>query len=277
MIFDGVVFKEPSIPQISAVVSGKNTIYDPRDGTRKFTNNWALVIRDYLTDPAGFNASDAEIDDASFIAAANISDELVGGLPRYTINGVINTSDQPINVLRDLEAAGMGHVRYSNGKYGLIPGAWTAPVALFDESDLAGEIVMTGAVSRRDIYNTITGTFLDETSWTVKDIPEQSNASYIAQDGGDKITQDVEFPFVTNQSVAVRLASVTLAQSRQRVRATMTLKVNAVMLQAGDVIRLNMPAMGWADKTFRVQSVGVGQNFNITVEVIEETSAVWGA
>lgn len=43
----------------------------------KWSDNWALVIRDWLSLNSGFSIQDSEIDDSSVIAAANISDEQV--------------------------------------------------------------------------------------------------------------------------------------------------------------------------------------------------------
>ncbi len=70
--------KYPSgIPNISAVVRGKKC-YDPRTSTTVYTSNPALFLRDYLKSlEYGFGAVDAELNDASFISAANICDEYV--------------------------------------------------------------------------------------------------------------------------------------------------------------------------------------------------------
>lgn len=70
--------KYPSgIPNVSAVVRGKKC-YDPRTTTTYYTTNPALILRDYLKNADyGFGAEDAELNDDSFSAAANICDEFV--------------------------------------------------------------------------------------------------------------------------------------------------------------------------------------------------------
>ena len=45
------------IPNIKAVVKGKNNIYDPRTSTYGYTDNWALCIMDYLMSPQGLNCA----------------------------------------------------------------------------------------------------------------------------------------------------------------------------------------------------------------------------
>ncbi len=64
------------IPTVKVAVRGAR-LYDPRDGVTRYSNNPALVIRHYLTSPAGLNCSGAELDDATFAAAANVCDERV--------------------------------------------------------------------------------------------------------------------------------------------------------------------------------------------------------
>lgn len=67
------------LPNISAKVKGKK-VYDPRDGLTKYTTNAALIQRDYLLMPkedGGVGAEADEIDEDSFIEAANICDENV--------------------------------------------------------------------------------------------------------------------------------------------------------------------------------------------------------
>ena len=52
--WDGNVFGN-GIPTITAMVKGRK-VYDPRSGTRVWTDNAALCIRDYLEQPFGLNS-----------------------------------------------------------------------------------------------------------------------------------------------------------------------------------------------------------------------------
>jgi hypothetical protein len=59
------------LPTITADVRGR-TLYDPRDGQTRYSNNAALVVRDYLTNSLyGRGIPLTAIDDASFVVAAN--------------------------------------------------------------------------------------------------------------------------------------------------------------------------------------------------------------
>lgn len=62
------------LPTITADVRGR-TLYDPRDGQTRYSNNPALVIRDYLSNAIyGRGIASSAIDDTSITAAANACD-----------------------------------------------------------------------------------------------------------------------------------------------------------------------------------------------------------
>ena len=71
------------LPTITADVRGR-TLYDPRDGQTRYSNNAALVVRDYLTNSLyGRGIPIAAIDEASFVLAANACDARVTS-PSFT-------------------------------------------------------------------------------------------------------------------------------------------------------------------------------------------------
>ena len=150
------------LPNISAKVKGRK-IYDPRTTTTVWSENPALVIRDYLTDTVyGLGATAAEIDDASFIAAANICEESVtlsggGTQDRYTFNGVVDTQNTPRGNIEQMLTALNGSLYYSNGKWSLRAGAYVTPTVTLDESDLASGLTVSTAISARDSFNAIKG------------------------------------------------------------------------------------------------------------------------
>ena len=80
------------IPILKAEVKGRK-VYDPRSDLTVWSDNPALCIRDYLISSFGLDADNAEIDDTSFIAAANICDEWVlSATPVQILESAINTS-----------------------------------------------------------------------------------------------------------------------------------------------------------------------------------------
>lgn len=65
------------IPNIAAIIDACDEIYDPRTETTGFTNNAALCIANWLTNPYGRNLDWEKIDEEALIEAANICDERV--------------------------------------------------------------------------------------------------------------------------------------------------------------------------------------------------------
>lgn len=105
------------IPNITALVRGKKC-YDPRDSSTAFSQNPAICLRDYLTNTEyGMRASSDEIDDDSFIAAANICDESVG------IATSINTTAEVYDGIRLITVADIT---------GIVPGLAVAGTGIPD-------------------------------------------------------------------------------------------------------------------------------------------------
>ena len=104
------------------------------------------MLRDYLTDTKyGLGASADEIDTTSFNAAANVCDETValaagGTEKRYEAHGVIDTENQPKQIIEEILSSMAGSLYYSGGKWYLKAGAYTAPSDTLTEDDLAGAI-----------------------------------------------------------------------------------------------------------------------------------------
>jgi hypothetical protein len=86
--FDADVFPN-GIPNVKAVVRGRK-VFDPRSSTTVFSDNWALCVRDYLTAQFGLRADSTEVNDASFIAAANSADEST--INHFSPNWVVQTN-----------------------------------------------------------------------------------------------------------------------------------------------------------------------------------------
>jgi hypothetical protein len=91
------------IPSVRCIVRGKK-VYDPRTATTAWTDNAALILRDYLADTTyGMAAGDEEIDSTSFTAGANLADEIV----TITSNLVAVTDVDITNDIIEVDAGDM--------------------------------------------------------------------------------------------------------------------------------------------------------------------------
>lgn len=246
------------IPVVQALIRGAR-VFDPRTSTTAWSDNWALCIRDYLRTASG--CTDSEIDDASVIEAANKSDELVtvddGTIKRYTINGSIESTTNPVEALEDMALAGGGMVAWSAGRFRVLAGMYRTPVPLvLTDADLAGGYRYQGEISREDRFNTVIGAFRDARAidgtrlYTRTDYSAHESAAYIAEDGGAKIERRIDLDYVTDYRAANRIAKQILRRARQGARITALWKLEALPLQVGDVVpvQLNRPGLGFAPR-----------------------------
>jgi len=281
--FDPDVF-EQGLPNISAKVKGRK-IYDPRTTTTVWSENPALVIRDYLTDTVyGLGATASEIDDASFIAAANVCEESValsggGTQDRYTFNGVVDTQNTPRSNLEQMLTALNGSLYYSNGKWSLRAGAYVTPTVTLDEDDLASGLTVTTAISARDSFNAIKGQFVSPASdYQATDYPAITSSTFETEDNGERRYLNLDLPFTDNAARAQRIAKQILFKNRQEISLRAKFKMNAFQFQIGDTVMITNARLGFTQKVFEIVSWKLNFDVNeVTVdcELTETNSAVY--
>ena len=275
------------IPLFTAVVKGKK-VYDNRNSTTAYSANAALCVRDYLTNKFYGLDNDGAINNTMFDAAANACDENVtldggGTQKRYEINGVLRLDQTPSNILADMMSACAGTLFWGQGKWQLKAGVYSSSVKTFTLDDLRSDITLQTKRSRRDNFNIVNGTFINKDQGYISaDYPEQRSATFIANDAGVESTLDLQLPLTTNSAMAQRLAKLTLFRTREQMTFSADFSLNALNVQVGDVISLNIDRYGWSSpyKEFEV----VGWKFNnssdagdlrITLDLAETSSAAY--
>lgn len=172
----------PQQPGVRATINGLNTIYDPRTGNTGFTNNWALCLADFLTNPV-YGLGD-KVNTAQLIAAANVCDEAIelaagGTEPQYTCNYRFDSSMAPGSVIDAILAGAAGRISYVGGEWMIYPAYWQGPSAEFNETALTAEVSWKPYRSTRDLINRVTATFIAPTypysSTVTAGVPNTSN------------------------------------------------------------------------------------------------------
>ncbi len=251
--------KMPGLQAIEAEVQGKADIYDPRSTSSAYTDNWALCVLDYLRSPFGLACSDDEIDYASFVTAANLSDENVQitaegtTQARFVCSGSFKLDRAPIDVMEALLSAGSGALCYVAGQYRLYGGSYTTPTASLGISDFAGELEVTPRAARRELFNGVRGTFIDpERGYQPSEFGAVFDTGYDAQDGGERVWRDVEFAFTNNNIRAQRLARTVLLRARQSLRIKAPVKFSALRFCVWQMLYVTHPDLGLSAKPMRV-------------------------
>lgn len=272
------------LPNFSAVVKGKK-VYDPRTDTTAWSSNAVLCLRDYLTSAYGLGADSDEINDTIFSTAANICDENValfagGTEKRYSLNGSFTTSLPPDDVITDLVASMAGTIWYSQGQWGVKAGAYTSPVITMDENDLRSSLQINTRHSRRDNFNTVSGTFSGpETNYQPTDYPQVTSSAFVAIDNGETVVQDIALPYTSTSTMAQRIAKIALYRNREQITLSGTFGLRALQLQIGDIVNITNDRLGFDTKPFEVVDwqfgFGTDQTLEITLTLREISSAVY--
>jgi hypothetical protein len=290
--YNTVVF--PTEPEIRITVNGKSNIYDPRTGTSGFTNNWALVAADVITDPV-FGIGDNSVNQAQLIAAANVCDEQVhvqalnSNESRYTTNHHYDSSVGPGDVLQTMLPGAAGRISRIGGEWYLWPAYWQGPSQSFDQSNLTGPVEWKPYRSFRELFNRVTGTYTAPNfPWNVAGNLYDANGfynghtqnnfsfafqstnfpqfaadtlhgyasdQYLTADGGKTLPKDVSLSTVLSVTQAQRVAKILLMRNRQQGSGSWSMNLAAWQMRPTDVMMFTFAANGWTNKYLEVTGV----------------------
>lgn len=259
--YDPQIFNQ-GIPNYSALVRGKE-VYDPRSDTTTWEANPATILADMLTDSKiGGNVPWAAIDTPSVIAAANICDETVplAGDPdtifsskRYSCNKYWSSAEALDKAILSGADSMAGDVVRSGGKWFVIAGEYVTPTVEFGVSDLVGAVRVVPRPSKSSTINRVRGSYVNANEGYVGDeFPSVKNATYLAEDNGEELWHDVDYPDVVDAIQAQRLAKITLERARQGIFAEIKVGLRGLLVKPTDTIMLTLPRFGWDQKVFRV-------------------------
>ena len=266
------------LPIVTAEIKGVK-VYDPRTSTTAWSDNPALCIRDYLTNTRyGRSIPSSMIDDASFIAAANYCDEMVtkGGASakRYTCNGVVDTSRTSLEIVRELLTSCRGMLVFSGGVYKLVIDKPETAAFTFNEDNIVGSWqIMMG--SKSNTYNRIRAEFFNPARSWQGDIAVVDSATLRSQDSNLLLEREIQLPFTSDIYTAKQIATMALNQSRQQVMCSFSATIEGTRCEVGDVVYVTHSTTGWDAKEFRVMSVSLKNNDEVSVSLLEYADSVY--
>jgi len=266
---------EEGLPEVTALIKGKK-VYDPRTTTTAWSDNPALIVRDFLTNSVyGLAEATTNIDDTLVSTAANVCEETVTDGDRYTCNGAWTTSQAPVDVIAQLMTSCAGYLWYAQGKWRMKAGKYVAPTVTLTEDDLRSPISVATRHSRRDNFNAVRGTFRGpSTNYQFTDYPTVTASAFVTTDGGLESTMDLALPFTDTPNEAQRLANIALEKNRSQITITGSFGLNAFSLQVGDNVNITNTRFGWTDKLFEVVAWSLSvEDYQLNVNlVLRETT-----
>lgn len=268
------------IPNIKAVVEGKDDILDPRTGLSGWTDNAALCQHDYIRWGHGMRCSADEVDTVSWIAAANVCDEAValpggGTQKRYTCNGTFTLDRNPGDTLVQLRTASAGALIYRMGKWYGYAGAADVAVQELTQDDLRGPLKVRTHRPRGELFNAVRGTYVNpDDHWLATDFPPVTNPVYEAGDG-ERIYRDVELPFTDDTYAAQRIAKIELERHRQQITGTFPAKLKAIRIVPWRPVKMSIPQLGWGQKLFRITRWKLAEDGGIDLDYEEYAPEIY--
>jgi len=250
--YDRDVF-EGGLPMITAKVKGKK-VYDPRTGSTVWSSNAALCVRDYIVSSYGLN--DTDIDELSFAVAANVCDEVVALADgsteaRYALHGVGNADTKHETFLGRMMTACAGTLFWGAGQWKLTAADYVAPTKTLTMDDLRGPISLDTRTNLRDQFNGVQGTFNNAADrWMTADYPPIKGTAFVAQDNGEETLLDLDLAMTTSSATAQRLAKLTLFRGREQMTLSADFGLNALDVEVGEIIALDIERYGWVGKEF---------------------------
>lgn len=274
------------MPVVTAVVKGKNNIYDTRTATTGWSDNPSLCIRDYLLDQKiGMQGTTDDLIESSFITAANDCDTMValagGGEEKlYTLNGAFDTSVVPAQVIEAMCDAMAGDIYDVGGQAYVTAGVWHTPDFDLTATALRGGMTTTSPLSLREKFNGAKGTFNDPAElWNRTDFPAYAPAGLLAEDNGRERMADLDLPFVNSASRCQRIAKIAVLLTRHGTLASIPCNLRGIPAMPGKNIRVTNAKRSWTNKHFKVREFtlstdrGSDGGLGFVVDVVAQSTA----
>lgn len=298
---------QQGVPDLTFTVKGLN-VYDPRSDTRfnpdyvgsrpqafetpstwLYTSNAALVTAAYLMSDIGYSVDPSDsIDWQSVVVAASESDLTMnptyinddgipinpGFQPNFTVNGVISSTDDPVQVLSDLSTTMAGSAVYGD-QWSLYTGTWRPPIDTLNDDDLDGQIsVLETGVPLDQLFNGIHGTYVNGDDTTPQDSVPYQNSTYVTADG-KFLWADITFPYTRNGWSVGQLCRILTEQNRLGLVISYPAKMYKWPLRVGDRVYVNNEEYGYENKSFLITGWQWGITTPVTLTMVEDEAGVY--
>jgi hypothetical protein len=221
------------------------------------------------------------IDMASFITAANICDENVtlaigGTQKRYRSSGTAADSDDRLEIINNFLACINGTLQDNSGRLAVtaMKNDLANYVLTFNENDIIGEFDWQQTGGLTENYNVARGRYVDPSSNSLYQMVDYPEVGFASPDGVERV-MSVDLPYIEDGRRAQRIAKQILQRNQYRGMFSTTFNTKALGCQVGDIVRINLEALGWANKLFRVVSQEIRFDGQVPMALIEENAAIY--
>lgn len=231
-------------------------VYDPRDPgqsrddstTWRWSDTASLIIADYMRWRGGARVDPDRIDWDSVAESADRDEQLCGlkgggWQKRYTINGVVDASQQPREVISAMLTANRGRIVMSGRMVRILSGMPRAPIGTLHAGMVIGAVEYRGSSPRSALINRVRTEFVaPDREWTTANGPVLDEPDFQAMDGAI-YEQSITLPFTDTHQRAQRLARAFMLDARYGRYLTAEVGIEALPFyveNAGQVIRVDI-------------------------------------
>ncbi|MGK7865223.1 phage tail protein [Falsiroseomonas sp. E2-1-a4] len=131
-----------------------------------------------------------------------------------------------------------------------------------------------GSRPRRDLFNGVRAVYVDPAkNWQPTDAPPLLAANYVAEDGGEQIFRDLEFPLTTSVATVQRLMKAELERVRRQREVAFPANLSALRLRPWDGVTVALDRVGAFPA--RVTGWRLSPDGGVDLALSEEDPAVW--
>lgn len=196
---------------------------------------------------------------------------------RYTANGSFLLDQSPPQIEDALRSCMAGSTVYTQGLWRIYAGSYAAPSISIAASDLRDSLVSKPRRPRKDLTNSVSGTFTDPAhGWVSAQFPPITDATYVAQDGGQTMRQSIDLAWCTNAFRAQRIAKILLRRTRSA-QLILPCKIGMLKATTAETVSVTLPQIGYAARTMRVVGWKLAFDEGIGVDLVleEDDAAVY--
>lgn len=266
---------QAGMPNITAVIRGRDEIYDPRSLTTGYSRTASLIFYDWMQisrEEGGFGAYTDEIpDDVWQSAQANVCDEAASdGAARYRLDAVITTGAPPSEIRDSMIVNMAGSYTFSGGKHLMRPGYWVPISETLSEDDLAGGIQVSPFSTADQAVNEVQGTFINpEDNYQGAPFTTQSVAS------SDVRQVDLDLAFTTHRYQAERVARIMLNRAQYEKTVVWPMNIAGVKTRALDTVALDSTRYGLNNYAWQVVNWGLSADWGVVLTLREESEDIY--
>lgn len=272
------------VPQISAVVKGAK-VYDPRTSTTAWSENPALIARDWALYAYGGGAASSEINETAFTAAANacdistsfITDAGTEVRPLYQCGIACPLDADPSETLDEIAESMAGRWGWAGGKLTIRAGVYRAPVASIDTGWLTNlaSVEITGQTPTFDLVNIMRPTFADAAQDYIAAPAAAVTYTAAVTADGRELPREVELNGVTRAVHAQHVCGVLMRESREGLTVRLACNMRALQLELFDVVSVTLDVFGWSGKLFEVQGWEFSLKGGVVLTLRETAAAIF--